>query len=399
MQKNKIVQRIKRKRARYVKNTTKSCNFRLVYVHQVTYNDNTKPNGTKQQYVKNGRQKDDESKKMAVLAMAGMMALSMTACKGASSGAAEGAGSGEKIFNLKLGHNLAEDHAVHIELSSFAEAVKERSGGTISITIFPNGTLGSETDMISQIQNGALDMAKVSASTLGNFSSLYNAYSVPYVFDNKEHYYNVMDGEITRNVFESTEGDGFLGLTWMDSGSRSFYTVKTPIRKPEDLKGLKIRTMDSQMAIDMMNALGGSATVMGYSDIYTGLQQGVIDGAENNVTALRDHGEVAKFYSFDEHTRIPDIIVLSAKIWNDMTPEQQQVMKDCAKDTSESYKKAWEDFENEVLENATTNFGVELVRDVEIEAFQKAVQPVYEKLKADDAKVYGVVEQIRAAAE
>jgi len=341
-------------------------------------------------------------KQIAAIA-AGAMVLSLAACGGASSGTpagsqAAGADAAGKTFNLKLGHNMAEDHAVHIEMSAFAEAVKEKSNGSINITIFPNGTLGSETDMISQIQNGALDMAKVSASTLGNFSKLYNAYSVPYVFDDKDHYYSVMDSDITQNIFDSTEKDGFVGLTWLDSGSRSFYTVKTPIRKPADLKGLKIRTMDSQMAIDMMSSLGGSATVMGYSDIYTGLQQGVIDGAENNVTALRDHGEVAKFYSFDEHTRIPDVIVLSAKVWNEMTPEQQDIIKSCAKDATEDYKTAWKNFEDEVLENATTNFHVELVKDVDIKAFQDAVQPVYDKLKTDEPEVYSVVEQIRGMA-
>lgn len=336
-----------------------------------------------------------KAKKIAALTAAGIMALSLSACGGSSSSAPAGDAAGEKTFNLRLGHNMAEDHTVHISMTAFADAVKEKSNGTISITIFPNGTLGSETDMISQIQNGALDMAKVSASTLGNFSKLYNAFSVPYVFDDKDHYYAVMDSDITQNIFDSTEKDGFVGLTWLDSGSRSFYTVKTPIRKPADLKGLKIRTMDSQMAIDMMGALGGSATVMGYSDIYTGLQQGVIDGAENNVTALRDHGEVAKYYSFDEHTQIPDVVVLSAKIWNVMTPEQQEVLKSCAKDATENYKAAWKDFEDEVLENATTKFGVELVRDVDIAAFQEAVQPIYEKLKTDDPEVYGIVEQIR----
>lgn len=340
-----------------------------------------------------------KGKKVLSLALAGMMALSLTACGGGSDKAADGAAAGgEKTFNLKLGHNMAEDHAVHIAMTGFAEAVKEKSNGTINITIFPNGTLGSETDMISQIQNGALDMAKTSASTLGNFSKLYNAYSVPYVFDNKEHYFKVMDGEITQEIFNSTEKDGFVGLTWLDSGARSFYTVKTPIRKPEDLKGLKIRTMDSQIAIDMMTALGGSATVMGYSDIYTGLQQGVIDGAENNVTALRDHGEVAKFYSFDEHTNIPDVIVLSAKVWNEMTPEQQEILKSCAKDATEQYKTAWKNFEDEVLDKAVNEFGVELVRDVDIKAFQDAVQPIYEKLKTDEPDVYAIVEKIRAAA-
>lgn len=304
----------------------------------------------------------------------------------------------DETFNLKLGHNLAEDHAVHISLTAFAADVAEKSNGTINIQIFPNGTLGSESDMISQVQFGMLDMAKVSASTLGNYNKLYNAYSVPYVFDNQEHYYAVMDGEIAQELYMATEGDGFIGLTWLDSGSRSFYTKDKAIRTPADLKGLKIRTMDSQMAIDMMSNLGGSATVMGYSDIYTGLQQGVIDGAENNVTALRDHGDVAKFYSFDEHTRIPDIVVLSADVWNSMSDAQKEVMKSCAAAATNEYKAAWKAFEDTVLEAAVNNNGVELVRDVDIAAFQAAVAPIYDNLKASEPDVYTVVEKIRAAA-
>lgn len=304
----------------------------------------------------------------------------------------------DETFNLKLGHNLAEDHAVHISLTAFAADVAEKSAGTINIQIFPNGTLGSESDMISQVQFGMLDMAKVSASTLGNYNKLYNAYSVPYVFDNQEHYYSVMDGEIANELYMATEGDGFIGLTWLDSGSRSFYTKDKAIRTPADLKGLKIRTMDSQMAIDMMSNLGGSATVMGYSDIYTGLQQGVIDGAENNVTALRDHGDVAKFYSFDEHTRIPDVVVLSADVWNSMSDAQKDVMKTCAQAATDAYKTAWKAFEDEVLANAVNNNGVELVRDVDIAAFQAAVAPIYDNLKASEPDVYAVVEKIRAAA-
>lgn len=304
----------------------------------------------------------------------------------------------DETFNLKLGHNLAEDHAVHISLTAFAEDVAAKSNGTINIQIFPNGTLGSESDMISQVQFGMLDMAKVSASTLGNYNKLYNAYSVPYVFDNQEHYYSVMDGEIANELYMATEGDGFIGLTWLDSGSRSFYTKDKAIRVPSDLKGLKIRTMDSQMAIDMMSNLGGSATVMGYSDIYTGLQQGVIDGAENNVTALRDHGDVAKFYSFDEHTRIPDIVVLSADVWNSMSDAQKDVLKTCAAAATNEYKTAWKAFEDEVLANAVNNNGVELVRDVDIAAFQAAVAPIYDNLKATEPDVYAVVEKIRAAA-
>lgn len=322
-----------------------------------------------------------------------------TSSSSSSASSSSSSESSEQTFNLKLGHNLAEDHTVHIAMTAFSEDVKSSTDGSVTVQVIPNGTLGSETDMLAQIQTGALDMAKVSASTLGNFNSLYNAYEVPYVFDDRDHYYDVMDGEITEMIFAATEGDGFIGLTWLDSGSRSFYTVNTPIRTPDDLKGLKIRTMESQMAIDMMSNLGGSATVMGYSDIYTGLQQGVIDGAENNVTALRDHGEVAAYYSFDEHTRIPDIVVISAKVWNNMSAEQQGLVKAAAVGTTDDYKSAWIDFENEVLDNAVNSFGVELVRDVDIAAFQEAVQPIYEKLESDNPAVYEVVQDIRAVVE
>lgn len=331
-------------------------------------------------------------KRIITAALAGITALSLAAC-GAPRFTVNG--SGQKVFNLKMGHNMAEDHTVHIVMSQFVENVREKSNGTINITIFPNGTLGSETDMIAQIQGQALDMAKVSASTLGNFSKLYNAYSVPYVFNDKEHYYGVMDSEIAKEVYESTSQDGFRGLTWLDSGARSFYTSKRAIRTPEDLKGLKIRTMDSKMAIDMMKALGGSATVMGYSDIYTGLQQGVIDGAENNVTAMRDHGEVAHFYSYDEHTRIPDIVVISQTIWNEMSEEQRQVMEECAKEASQVYIGKWAEFENQVIDKAKNDFGVEFITDVDKAAFQKACQPIYDELKTEQPDVYNIVEKIQ----
>ncbi|MCR5724659.1 MAG: TRAP transporter substrate-binding protein [Treponema sp.] len=305
------------------------------------------------------------------------------------------AAGGAKAVNLKLGHNLAEDHAVHIQLTAFANAVKEKTNGSVTIQIYPNGTLGSESDMVSQIQAGALDMAKVSASTLGNFNSSWNALSVPYVFNNKEHYYSVMDGAIADELYALTEKDGFRGLTWLDSGSRSFYTKNTPIRTPADLKGLKIRTMDSQVAIDMMKCLGGSATVMGYSEIYTGLQQGVIDGAENNVTALRDHGDVAKFYCFDEHTRIPDVVVIATKTWNKLSDEQKAIVKQCAAEATQEYKGAWLAFENQVLDKAVNVNGVQLIKDVDTAAFQKACESIYTGLKSSAPEVYAIVEKIQ----
>ena len=334
-------------------------------------------------------------KKFLAGALCAVLLCSLAACGGPGS-TGEVNADGEKGFHLRLAHNLAEDHAVHIAMTAWAEAVKEKSNGSISIQIFPNGTLGSETDCITIMRAGGLDMTKVSAATLGNFENDWNALSVPYVFNDKEHYYNVMDGEIAQDMYMLTEDSGFIGLTWLDSGSRSFYTAKTPVRTPADLKGLKIRTMDSQMAIDMMNALGGSATVMGYSEIYTGMQQGNVDGAENNVTALRDHSDVTQYYCFDEHTRIPDIIVISTTAWNAMSDNQRQIMRETAADMTDQYKQAWADFEYEVLEMAQNN-NVELIRDVDMSAFQEACQPIYEKLKTSDPAVYSFVERIQNA--
>lgn len=239
-------------------------------------------------------------------------------------------------------------------------------------------------------------MAKVSASTLGNFNNTWNALSVPYVFNDKEHFYQVMDGEIAQELYKMTEGDGFIGLTWLDSGARSFYTANTPIRVPGDLKGLKIRTMDSQMAIDMMNALGGSATVMSYSEIYTGMQQGVVDGAENNITALRDHSDVTQYYCYDEHTRIPDIIVISAKVWNQMSDSQKQVMTETAAAATEAYKTRWAEFEDEVKAAAQQN-NVTFVEDVDTAAFQEACSSIYDSLKSSAPEVYAIVEKIQNA--
>lgn len=339
----------------------------------------------------------------AVLSAA--MLLALAACGGGNggnggggnggNGGAAGGGDGtEQTFNLKLSHGLAEDHAVHIAMTAWAEEVKTQSNGTINIEIVPNGTLGSETDNLNSITMGALEMAKVSASVLGNFQSEWNVVSVPYVFNDKDHFYKVMDGEIAQDLYGLTESTGFIGLTWLESGARSFYTAKTPIRTPADLNGLKIRTMDSQMAIDMMTALGGSAQVMGYSDIYSGMQTGVIDGAENNVTAMRDHKDVTGYYCFDEHTRIPDIVVISTKVWNQMSDNQKQIMKDTAAKMTDDYKTAWKNFEDEVLAAAGN---VELIRDVDMAAFQAACQPIYDNLKTSDPAVYAYVERIQAA--
>lgn len=337
-------------------------------------------------------------KKIAALATAAVLCAGLMAGCGASSTTADTSYSAENPLVLTLAHGLSEAHTVHIAMTQFAEEVNEKTDGRVQIKIFPNGQLGSENENLEQLQAGVIAMTKVSAPGLATYNEAYNAFGLPYIFNDTEDFYHVMDSQQMQDFFLSTGDDGFVTLTYYTSGARSFYTKDRAIRTPADLKGLKIRTMDSQMAIDMMNCLGGSATVMGYSDIYTGMQQGVIDGAENNVTALRDHGDVTKYYCFDEHTRIPDMVVIASSVWNKFSDEQKSIVAECAKTATEEYKDAWKKFEDEVLDKAVNQNGVELVKDVDIAAFQAAVQPIYENLKTSNPTTYAVVEEIRAMA-
>lgn len=325
----------------------------------------------------------------------------LTACGGSTSTAGTSAGTtasadGVSGVTMKLSHGLSEEHPVQAALQQFADEVKEKTGGAITVEIYPNATLGSEKDNLEQIPIGALDMAKVSAASLETFAPVYEAFSVPYIFNDQDHYYGVMDSEIAEEVFQSTADLGFIALTWLDSGARSFYTAKTPINSPADLKGLKIRTLDSPMAIEMMNCFGGSATSMAISDVFTAIQSGVIDGAENNETALTTggHGEVAKYFSVDEHTRIPDIVVISTKVWNSFSAEQQEIVKTAADNAKETYKDAWNAAINESIETAQNTQGVTFVYPDKT-PFQEAVKPIYDRLAAEEPEVWAVCEKIQ----
>lgn len=335
----------------------------------------------------------------AVLAAAG----ALTACGGRKSGSTAGSGvgasaEGVKGLTLKLSHNANEQHLIHKAMTQFANEVNEKTNGDIKIEVYPNATLGGEKDNLEQMGIGALDMAKVSAASLETFAPVYEAFSVPYIFNNRDHFYGFMDSDQAKEVFHSTEAQGFIALTWLDSGTRSFYTVKTPVMTPADLKGLKIRTMDSPMAIEMMNCFGGSATAMPISDVYTAMQSGVIDGAENNETALTvgGHGEVAKCYSYDEHTRIPDIVLISTKVWNQFSVEQQEIVQAAADAAKETYKADWQAAIEQAVKDAETNMGVTFYHPDSLAPFQEAVQPIYDRLAKEEPEVWALCEKIQA---
>ena len=300
------------------------------------------------------------------------------------------------IVKLRVANNQSDTHPISLALAKFKEEVERESGGSIEIEVFNNGVLGSENDTVQQMQAGILAMVRVSASSLENFNNGFSAFNLPYLFESQEEYYRVMDGETGRWFMEQTRPSGFIGLTWFDGGARSFYTKNTKINSPDDLKGLKIRVMDSPTAISMMNHLGASATTMSYGEIYTALQQGVLDGAENNITALTlgKHGEVAKVYSFDEHTMPPDFLAISTKLWDSMTENQRGVLKLAGHNATEYHKVIWKEAVL-LAKTESESMGVSFVYPAK-RPFMEAVAPMYDALQKSNPVVYEIVERIRA---
>ncbi len=237
------------------------------------------------------------------------------------------------------------------------------------------GQLGSENENMEQLMAGVIAMTKVSAPGLATYNESYHTFGLPYIFDSTEDFYHKMDSGQMKDFFLSSKDDGFVTLTYYTSGARSFYTKNKAIRKPEDLKGLKIRVQDMKSQTDMMNALGGIPVAMSYGDVYTSLQTGIIDGTENNETALTTgkHGEICKVFSTDQHAMIPDVMVMSAKVWETISPQDQQIILDAAYASTESHKIAWDAAIQEAVEEASGQMNVEFVEDVDKEAFREAI--------------------------
>ena len=315
-------------------------------------------------------------KKLAAIIIAlGLAAASLTGC--ANGGAKTSAqATPENPMVLTLAHSLSETHTVHIAMQEFADKVQERTGGRIQIKIFPNGQLGSENEAMEQLMAGVISMTKVASPGLATYNESYHAFGLPYIFDDTEDFYHVMDSQQMQDFFLSSADDGFVTVTYYTSGARSFYTKNKAIRTPADLRGLKIRVQDMKSQTDMLKALGGTPVAMSYGDVYTSLQTGIIDGTENNETALTTgkHGEICKVYSTDQHAMIPDVLVMSSKIWANISPEDQQIILEAAHESTESHKIAWDTAIDEAIEEAKTEMGVTFVDDVDKEAFREATK-------------------------
>ncbi len=293
-------------------------------------------------------------------------------------------GGRSQVRKLKFAHSLQMSHPVHKSIEYMAKRLDELSGGSMEIIIFPGEQLGNETKCIEQIQMGTLAMTKTSAAPMGNFVSMMKVFSLPYLLNDADHYWSVLNGEIGTEMRQSLSvrddgaPSGLIGLGYFDSGSRNFYS-KEPILGLSDISGKKFRVMKDPVAMDLVQSLGGSPTPIPFGELYTALKQGVVDGAENNPPSILSskHYEICKHLTLDAHSRIPDIIIISDKTWNELKDYERAWLKQAMKEATEYQRKLWIEATADALEKIEAS-GV-TIHQVDTTPFRNAVKPVIDK--------------------
>lgn len=305
-----------------------------------------------------------------------------------------GCKSDSNVRIIRLGHGLDVTHSVHQAMLQTDVYLNELSQGKMRLQIYPNQQLGSERECLELLQIGSLDMTKVSGAVLENFAPKLKIFGLPFLFDNKDHLFKVLDGTIGKELLKEGEEYWLKGVGFYDSGSRSFYTKERPVEQPEDLEGLKIRVQESVSAFDMVKQLGASPTPISWGELYTALQQGVVDGAENNPPSfyLSRHYEVCKYYSIDEHTMIPDVLLVSTHLWNRLSSEEQGWLQKAIDQSIPYQRDLWIQSENESLQ-AVIEAGVEVTYPKK-NRFQEATQKMYQDFKKDP-QMAELIERIR----
>ncbi len=301
----------------------------------------------------------------------------------------------EENKTIKLAHGLDVSHSVHIAMVKMGEDLVEISGGKLELKIYPNQQLGTERENLELLQIGSLDMTKISVGTLENFAPKMRVLGLPFLFRDREHSFQVLDGPIGKKLLGESEKFWLKGLGYYDAGSRSFYTKDRPINTPSDLKGLKVRVMESVTAMNMVKALGGSPTPISWGELYTSLQQGVVDGAENNPPSfyLSRHYEVCKFYTLDEHTSLPDVLVIGTHLWEQLSEEEKGWLQQAVDNSVVYQRKLWAEAEAEALEEVQ-KAGVEIIRPDKT-LFADKLGDIYEGYKSDK-EFYSLIQEIKA---
>lgn len=313
-----------------------------------------------------------------------LFAVALTVAAMVAGGCAGKEQSGDRDrVTLRAGHAVSQEHAYHLGLERFKELVEERTGGAVEIEIYPNGSLGDERDMVEGLQLGTVDMVLSSTGPLGNFVPQINVVDLPFLFRDKEHAYNVLDGEIGQNLLKKFEPEGITGLAFWENGFRHITNSKRSINNPEDLDGLKLRTMKNRVHVAAFKELGVDATPMAWSEVFTSLQQGTIDGQENPVAIIYSHHlyEVQKHLALTGHVYSPAILMIAKDKMDSLTPEQQKIIREAAREAGAYERRLITENENKQLRELVAK-GMEITRP-DRDKFMQATRVVYEQFGSE----------------
>jgi len=271
-------------------------------------------------------------------------------------------------------------------LAKMKSELETLSGGTMTIDIYPSSVLGSEEQCIEQLQNGSLAMTKTSAGALEGFVPEMAIFGLPYLFRDEAHFWQVLGGDIGRDLLEKGQAKFLLGLCFYDAGSRNFYTKDRPIKTPEDLAKMKIRVMNSATAMDMVEAFGASPTPISSGELYTALAQGTVDGAENNLPTFTSnkHYEVCKHFTLDGHSRVPDMLLMGTKAWNQLSEQQQQWLSQAAEASATFQRELWAE-ETLAARELAESEGV-TIYDVKAADFAARVKQMHDEVESEELK-------------
>lgn len=325
--------------------------------------------------------------------MAGVAAIGL-ACGLAGCSGLDSITGGKRI--IRIAHAQSEEHPEHIGMLKFKEIIEEKLGDKYEVQIFPNELLGSAQKAIELTQTGAIDFVVAGTANVETFADSYEIFSMPYLFTSQDAYREVMnDTEYMQKLYNSTDESGFRVLTWFDAGTRNFYSTK-PIHSPDDLKGQKIRVQQSPASVNMVKAFGAAASPMSFGEVYTAIQQGVINGAENNELALTNnkHGEVAKYFSYDQHQMIPDVLIGNTKFLDSLSDEEYDIFMEAAQAATEVELEEWQKAVLEAKEYAQNEQGVEFI-DVDVQAFRDKVVSVQQDMLEENPNIVEIYEHIQ----
>lgn len=299
-------------------------------------------------------------------------------------------------ITLRSSDTHPEGYPTVTAVEAMGDMLEERSGGRICVDVFHSAQLGQEKDTIEQTQLGVIDLNRVSLGPFNNIIEETKVFSLPYIFRSVEHMHNVVDGEIGDEILGEFSNHDLVGLAYYDGGSRSFYNSQKPITSIEDIEGLKFRVMQSDVFVDMVDALGGNATPLPYGEVYSSIQTGVIDGAENNWPSFESSGhyEVAGYYTLDQHLIVPEVLVMSKMKFDSLSEEDQALIRQAAKDSMPIMREEWAAREK-ASEEKVRAAGVEIVENIDKTPFIEAMDVVYEKHVTSD-KLKDLVTRIRA---